>query len=398
MIKSLKRSVWFVVFLLLFSRIAVADTDVFLPISQSKLSQEEIEAVMIDFFAERCNLPCESVEREYRESEDEYALRFGLFGYGSIPDAANTPVWEAYFQLHDSDHYVLLDSNGEILFWRSHGAEHEKNEPDVWENAEPAIPLETDAAETQILSDVKKRLIETTAYSKSEIEGFDYRIRFVYERHFNEGQIPVWLTYVYDDGTLICKQANGYDGSLMCMSAPEADFGEYRTSLPSFGDTMGFPYSAWYGNAMTIEEKAVEAERWRPAVEQWLRDSPYSAISLGLAYDVTIRQIYGIPDDEAIAQQEAEQIAKGYASQLGVSERFAERRNCRVNYLVSDPEKPVWRILVERPKISLEEKRKYQGVDESIFKEYVVEIYAYTGEVACATVVGPDTPRYLWQY
>lgn len=203
---SLKHNIWFIALLLLFSRIAAADTDVFLPISQSKISQEEAESILIDFFAERCNLPCESVEREYRKSEAEDVLRFGLFGYGKIPDAANTPVWEAYFQLHGSDHYALLDSKGEILFWRSHGAEHYQNESDVWENAVPAIPLETDATETQILSDVKMRLIETAAYSKAEIEGFDYRIRFVYERHFNEGQIPVWLTYIYN-GDNVCAGA-----------------------------------------------------------------------------------------------------------------------------------------------------------------------------------------------
>lgn len=395
---SLKHNVWFIALLLLFSRIAAADTDVFLPISQGKISQEEAESILIDFFAERCNLPCESVEREYRESKAECALRFGLFGYGSIPDAANTPVWEAYFQLHGSDHYALLDSKGEILFWRSHGAEHHQNEPDVWENAVPAIPLETDATKPQILSDVKMRLIETAAYSKAEIEGFDYWIRFVYEQHFNEGQIPVWLTYVYDDDTLICKQANGYDGSFMCMGVPEADFGEYRTSLPSFGDTMGFPYSDWYGDTMTIEEKATQAEYWRPAVEQWLKDYPYSASSLGLAYDVTLRQIYGIPDDEAIAQHEAERIARGYASRLGLSENFVEQRACKANYLVTDPENPVWRILIKRPDIPLEEAQKYRGVDESVFKEYVVEIHAYTGEVVYAAVVEPDTPAYMYQY
>lgn len=396
--KLLKNSVWFIAFLLLLCRGAAADRSVLLPVSQSKLSQGEVEAVVTEFFAERCNLPCESVRREFRENEDECVLQFGLFGYGMIPDAASTPVWEAYFQLHGSAHYALLDAEGEVLFWMSHGAEHVRDEPDVWESAVPAVPLETDATQAQILSDVKAWLSEVTPYSEAEIEGFEYRIRFVYESHFNEGQIPVWLTYVYDGGTLLCKQANGYDGSYMSMSAPEADFGEYRTNLPFFGDTMGFPYRDWYGGAMTIEEKAAQSQRWRPAVEQWLRDYPYSADSLGLAYDVTIRQTYGIPDDEALSQQEAERIAREYAPQLGLSERFAQQRGCRANYLVTDPQNPVWRILVRTPDIPFEEKKAYRGVDESVFKKYVVEIHAYTGEVVFATVVGADTPAYLWQY
>ena len=149
---------------------------------------------------------------------------------------------------------------------------------------------------------------------------------------------------------------------------------------------------------MTIEEKATQAEQWRPVVEQWLKDYPHSANSLGLAYDVTIRQTFGIPDDQAISQQQAEQIAKAYAPHLGLSERFADLRKCAVNYLVTDPQKPVWRILVKAPNITSEEKKKYRGIDESVFKAYVVEVHAYTGDVTFATIVGAETPVYLWQY
>lgn len=398
MLKALKLSVLFFAFMLFFDQIALADRDVFLPVSQSKISQEEAEEVLIGFFSQRCNLPYECVEHTIREKETECSLRFGYFGYGHIEHSDTTPVWEAHLQLHGGEHYALFDSEGEILYWQSHGTEHHRNEPDVWENAVRANPLETDAKEEQILADVKRRLTETTAYSRDEIDQFDYRTCFVYERHFNNGQIPVWLTYVYRNGSLIYKQANGYDGSFMCINTPEADFGEYRTNLPSFGDVMNFPYSAWYGNAMTIEEKAIQAERWRPAVEQWIENYPYSTSSLGLIYDVTIRQIFGIPDDKAIMQQEAEWIAKNHASHLGLSERFIEKRNCRANYLVTDPDNPIWRILVERPEISLEEAKKYRGVDESVFKEYVVEIHAYTGQVVYATIVNSDTPAYMWQY
>ena len=161
---------------------------------------------------------------------------------------------------------------------------------------------------------------------------------------------------------------------------------------------MGFPYSAWYEGTMTIEEKAIQAERWRPVVEQWLKDYPYSADSLGLAYDVTIRQTFGIPNDQAISQRHAEEIATAYAPHLGISERFADLRECTINYLVTDPEKPIWRIIVKTPNIPSEEKKKYRGVDESIFVKYVVEVNACTGEVTFATTVGADTPAYLWQY
>ena len=83
---------------------------------------------------------------------------------------------------------------------------------------------------------------------------------------------------------------------------------------------------------------------------------------------------------------------------LGFSDLFFEQRKCRANYLVTDPEKPIWRILVRTPEISMEESKKYWGVDELLFREYVVEIDAYTGELVFATIVDVDTPRYLWQY
>lgn len=398
MLKALKFSILLIAFMLFFDQIALADRDVFLPVAQSKISQEEAKEVLIGFFAQRCSLPYECVEHTIREKETECSLRFGYFGYGHIEHADTTPVWEAHLELHGQEHDALFDSEGEILYWQSHGTEHHRNELDVWESAVRANPLETDATEEQILADVKTRLTETTAYSRDEIDQFDYRTCFVYERHFNKGQIPVWLTYVYRNGSLIYKQANGYDGSFMCINTPEADFGEYRTNLPSFGDTMGFPYSAWYGGTMTIEEKAARADQWRPVVEQWLKDYPYSAHSLGLAYDVTIRQTFGIPDDQAISQEQAEQIARTYAQHLGLSERFADLRKCAVNYLVTDPQKPVWRILVKAPNITSEEKKKYRGIDESVFKAYVVEVHAYTGDVTFATTVDADTPVYLWQY
>lgn len=392
---------WLVtVFLLfMFTASAIADRDVYLPIPENGQSQENIEKIVINFFAERCNFPLEDVKKAFNERKEPECFRFGLFGYGYIHEPENTPVWDVSFQLHGSDHLVLLNPEGEILFWQSHGTEHYPNEPDILESAIPAIPLETDANEELILADVKENLKAFGNYSEKEIEQFIYQTHFVYEKHFNSGEIPVWLTYVYDGERLLCKQANGYDGSLMCMSAPNADFGEYRTALPCFEDVMDFEYSPWYMDAMTVEEKAVQAEIWRPAVEQWMRDYPYSANTMGLPYDVTIRQIYGVPDGKSITQEEAEQIAKEYASQLGISDRFKEKRPCYADYFMTDPENPIWKIIVDTPRdISIEEKKKCIGVDESIFKSYVVEIHAYTGEVSYSTVVGSDTPDYIWKY
>ena len=138
-------NVWLLFLLLLLSQNALADKAVIFPASQSVLSQERIGSIIADFFAEKCELSHEYVESALRENTDN--IRFGLLGYGYISDAQNTPVWEAYFQLHGGNHHILLDSEGTVLFCQSHNTEHHKDELDVWENIIPATPLETDATE-----------------------------------------------------------------------------------------------------------------------------------------------------------------------------------------------------------------------------------------------------------
>lgn len=43
-------------------------------------------------------------------------------------------------------------------------------------------------------------------------------------------------------------------------------------------------------------------------------------------------------------------------------------------------------------------RKSIRGVDESIFKKYVVEIEALTGEIVYSTIVDSNTPAYMWQY
>lgn len=74
MLKAPKLSILFFAFMLSFGQIAMADRDVFLSVSQSKISQEEAEEVLIGFFAQRCNLPYECVEHTIREKETECSL------------------------------------------------------------------------------------------------------------------------------------------------------------------------------------------------------------------------------------------------------------------------------------------------------------------------------------
>lgn len=59
MLKALKFSILLIAFMLFFDQIALADRDVFLPVAQSKISQEEAKEVLIGFFAQRCSLPYE---------------------------------------------------------------------------------------------------------------------------------------------------------------------------------------------------------------------------------------------------------------------------------------------------------------------------------------------------
>ena len=99
---------------------------------------------------------------------------------------------------------------------------------------------------------------------------------------------------------------------------------------------------------LSHEEKAEVTARWRPLVEKWIEEHPYYLNNPGMEYTVTIERVYGVPDDKAISESEAIKLA-GAALTAHLGNAYLPDRDVRVDYLVTDPERPVWVIRFGRP-------------------------------------------------
>jgi hypothetical protein len=66
----------------------------------------------------------------------------------------------------------------------------------------------------------------------------------------------------------------------------------------------------------------------------------------GSEYDVTLRNVCGVLDDNAITQETATQTAKDEAIRQGFSAETIDTRKVIVFYYVTDPAHPVWKIFL----------------------------------------------------
>ena len=132
---------------------------------------------------------------------------------------------------------------------------------------------------------------------------------------------------------------------------------------------------------LSHEEKAEITARWRTLVEKWMAEHPYYLNNPGIEYIVTIERVYGVPDDKAIPQEQAEILA-GMALTLHLGDAYLPNRDVRVDYLVNDPAHPVWVFRFGRiDGLSREESKALTINHPEVTSMYNVTMDAYTGEV-----------------
>ena len=133
--------------------------------------------------------------------------------------------------------------------------------------------------------------------------------------------------------------------------------------------------------SLTHEEKAEITARWRPLVEKWMAEHPYYLNNPGTEYIVTIERVYGVPDERAIPQSQAELLA-GMALTCRLGDAYLSNRDVRVDYLVNDPEHPVWVFRFGRiDGLSREEYKHLTITAPETTSMYNVTVDAYSGEV-----------------
>ena len=142
----------------------------------------------------------------------------------------------------------------------------------------------------------------------------------------------------------------------------------------------------------TAEERAAFSAQYKPIVDSFLDQHPaireyYETHDGGTAYQVT-RHIYGIPDADAISEDDALQTAFAAWQASGVDGVkpgiLDDRRSYYCLYDVSNPDKPVWKVSMQYV---------YDHIpDQSMnFDGFFVVIDAHTGEILKQYIQsGPD--------
>ena len=103
-----------------------------------------------------------------------------------------------------------------------------------------------------------------------------------------------------------------------------------------FYNSAGKYYYAW-----TLEEKAAFSAAWVPIVAEYKARNPYLNEEGSGIWEWT-RNINGLPDDRAISQNQAVDIALG-----AIEKQFGEKlcnKDIYVFYFITNPVKPEWRI------------------------------------------------------
>ena len=131
---------------------------------------------------------------------------------------------------------LYLSQNGDLVYWQAHGAHYEAGESeDIMLCGTEVTPLPSDIQESAVIEKMKDGM--ATEYGLAP-EKFSYQAKFLFEKHFNSGEIPVWIVYACSNGAVAWKAAYGYDGSCMSLTPAQQDYTSYFTEDQSFFDSV----------------------------------------------------------------------------------------------------------------------------------------------------------------
>lgn len=375
---------WLCLVLALAALFAIAFADGWVEVKPGKgdLTREQVKAFAVEFFAEKCGVE-ESVLRKA-----EWTIQYG---HSTVETAADAHwVVDTYkIKGHPDLHYIYLTGPGEMIVWGAHNGEYDKAYPDLLDYAAPVTPLPTDVQADAVISLTREEMVKQGF--AADASALTVTPTFVYDEHFNTGgDIPVWLVLIEDSQGSRWKAAVSHKGDMLSLVPYEQVFREYRTPGEEFWagafegaaavEEMGLFYDV-IECTLSHEEKAEVTARWRALVEKWMAEHPYYLNNPGMEYVVTIERVYGVPDDKAISQSEAEMLA-GMALTSHLGDAYLPNREVRADYLVNDPEHPVWVFRFMRIKgLSREESKELTINHPEITSMYNVTVDAYSGEV-----------------
>lgn len=226
---------------------------------------------------------------------------------------------------------------------------------DILEGAKEVTPDIHDASAETAIRNAKDALMEIMNVPYGDVEAMDVVAKYIFSDLYCLGNEPVWqISYSYR-GEVKWNVLLGYDGSLIDLEPEGKLFDQvkrksnnmslndmWQKRCGELGMTEGFFNAAGdYYYSWTLEEKAAFYEVWGPIANAYEESQPYFHGSGNTVWEWT-RNASGLPDDKAISQSVAIQIALDaiencFGDQLSADE-------VHVFYYITNPEKPEWRI------------------------------------------------------
>lgn len=376
----MKKLICFALMMLVLFGAAHADSWVEVKPGKDDLTRKEAKAFAAAFFAKKCGVEEKVLQKA------EWMI---LYGHSSVekPDAAHWVISleDSSDKQHRRSHSIWLTGPGEVIEWSAHGMTYDQADPGLLDYATPVTPLTTDVQETAVIALVREEL-ERRGH-KGELT---FTATFAYDKHFNSGNIPLWLVQIDGAPDGAWKAAVTHKGELLSLVPYAQVFLENQTPGEHFwaatfeGQTYHEEQQLMYGifeGTLSHEEKAEVTARWRPLVEKWIEEHPYYMNSPRWEYLLTIERVYGVPDEKTIPQEQAEILA-GMALTLRLGDAYLPNREVCVDYLVNDPAHPVWVFRFRRIKgLSREERKALVISSPEVTPMFNVTVDAYSGEV-----------------
>ena len=172
------------------------------------------------------------------------------------------------------------------------------------------------------------------------MESLEISAKFVQGERYSRGYEPVWLIYFWQNDILQYKMLLGYDGSF--IDAVPADKKITRTTRYDEGLGARFEFNF---SRMSVEEKAAFSQKWVPIVNAYAETHPYYSNRNDNFYKAT-RQVFGVPTQDHISQEEATSIARRAIADMGANELTLSQREIGYSFDITNPSKPLWVLVL----------------------------------------------------
>lgn len=277
---------------------------------------------------------------------------FAADAYNDYGVPADEPYWIVEFG-NGYAYRVCMTRNGELLGLKAPQTQVYRWGSELAEGATDAEPGANDVTREQAITEARNALTEITNVPVESVQAMDVTTRFVYCDSYCRGHEPVWIVSWSRQGEPAWNVLLGYDGSYIDAEPAGKLFDQVQRRYTSLSDLwrqrcgelgMTENYFNAKGNyyfAWSLEEKAAFTQMWTPIVNEYVAAHPYFHGKGSAVWEWT-RNVNGLPDENAIDQNTAVQIAL-----QAIEKEFGDKLSAEkvyVFYFVTDPEKPEWRI------------------------------------------------------